>query len=253
MKIITFLSAIMTMCSVGPADVVATRAELDALLADTEEYLEDFEEVSVHGGTTLPLPNPFNNVTGAPLWSGLLPGVTYSSAGSMVMYGGFLWGDDSNILQGISDVLIEFDAPQVAVGFDLDGVANASYHQLITYYHGTTVIGTREFDMAPAATLFIGWQDPVGITSVHVETTATGFTGRAEIDNVAWGLDAAVCTGDLTDNGTTHLPDGVVNVSDLFRLLANWNTNGAGANLAPPTNIVDVSDLFVLLAAWGDC
>jgi hypothetical protein len=235
------------------ADVVATRAELDALLANTEEYLEDFEEVSVHGGTSLPVPNPFNYVTGAPLWSSMLPGVTYSSAGSLVIYGGFLWGDDSNILQGISDVLINFDVPQVAVGFDLDGVANAIYHQAVTYYHGTTVIGAREFDMAPGATLFIGWQDPVGMTSVHVETSATGFTARAEIDNVAWGLDAPVCTGDLTDNGATNLPDGTVNVSDLFVLLANWNTSGPGANLAAPTNIVNVADLFALLAAWGNC
>lgn len=47
--------------------------------------------------------------------------------------------------------------------------------------------------------------------------------------------------------------DGVVNVSDLFALLANWNTNGPGADLAAPTNVVDVADLFALLAAWGDC
>lgn len=47
--------------------------------------------------------------------------------------------------------------------------------------------------------------------------------------------------------------DGVVNVTDLFILLANWATNGPGADLAPPLNIVNVSDLFALLSQWGDC
>jgi hypothetical protein len=57
----------------------------------------------------------------------------------------------------------------------------------------------------------------------------------------------ATCAADVAGN------DGVVNVSDLFILLAAWNTNGPGASLAAPTNIVDVSDLFVLLSQWGDC
>lgn len=47
--------------------------------------------------------------------------------------------------------------------------------------------------------------------------------------------------------------DSVVDVFDLFILLSNWGTNGAGADLADDTNIVDVFDLFVLLSAWGNC
>jgi hypothetical protein len=59
------------------------------------------------------------------------------------------------------------------------------------------------------------------------------------------------CPADLTGPGGQ--PDGQVNVSDLFLLLANWNTAGQGADLAAPTNIVNTADLFVLLAAWGVC
>lgn len=69
--------------------------------------------------------------------------------------------------------------------------------------------------------------------------------------------------GDGTDCGGVSCPqpcpadlvggDGIVDVSDLFALLAAWNTNGLGADLAAPTNIVDTGDLFVLLAAWGSC
>lgn len=65
-------------------------------------------------------------------------------------------------------------------------------------------------------------------------------------------LDICECNADLT-NSTGGAPDGVVDVYDLFRLLANWNTAGPGADLAAPASIVDVADLFVLLANWGPC
>lgn len=75
---------------------------------------------------------------------------------------------------------------------------------------------------------------------------SVGMTGMITVNPAE-----PACPADLT--GAGNMPDGMVDVSDLFRLLANWNTNGPGADLAAPTNIVDVSDLFVLLAAWGDC
>ena len=62
----------------------------------------------------------------------------------------------------------------------------------------------------------------------------------------------AGCPADLTNNSGGG-PDGSVDVFDLFVLLANWNLNGPGADLAAPNDIVDVFDLFVMLDAWGDC
>lgn len=50
--------------------------------------------------------------------------------------------------------------------------------------------------------------------------------------------------GDLND-------DGVVNVTDLFQLLAAWNTPGPGDLNGDGT--VDVTDLFKLLANWNAC
>ena len=47
--------------------------------------------------------------------------------------------------------------------------------------------------------------------------------------------------------------DGMVDVSDLLALLANWGTDQPGAEIAEPLNVVDVSDLLGLLAAWGPC
>lgn len=47
--------------------------------------------------------------------------------------------------------------------------------------------------------------------------------------------------------------DGEVNVFDLILLLSNWNTDGPGAEIAPPTDVVDVFDLIELLDQWGSC
>lgn len=58
-----------------------------------------------------------------------------------------------------------------------------------------------------------------------------------------------VCPADLAPGEG----DGKVDVTDLFTLLAAWNTNGPGADLAPPTDVVNTSDLFQLLAVWGSC
>ncbi len=174
------------------ADVIATRNELNSILSGSEEYLEDFEEVSLHSGSTQSLPNPFNIITGIPYgWGGMLPGVSYSSTNHLQMYAGFLYGDDSNILQGRLNLTITFDEPQVAIGFDLDGYANGSYHQIIKFYHNNVVIGMMDFDLPPGTTRFIGWQDAgLGITSVRIDTTASGFDAFTEVDNVAWGLVA---------------------------------------------------------------
>lgn len=88
-----------------------------------------------------------------------------------------------------------------------------------------------------------------------VDDPATPDTGSGTPPIVDMGAyefgDIAVCPADLT--GAGGAADGIVNVTDLFALLAAWNTNGPGAALAPPTNIVNVSDLFVLLSEWGAC
>ncbi len=64
--------------------------------------------------------------------------------------------------------------------------------------------------------------------------------------------DSCTCSADIA--GASGELDGVVNIFDLFELLANWGTAGNGANIAvPPNDLVDVFDLLDLLAAWGDC
>ena len=44
--------------------------------------------------------------------------------------------------------------------------------------------------------------------------------------------------------------DNVVNAFDLLELLANWNTDRDGADIAPPADTVNTEDLLVLLDSW---
>jgi hypothetical protein len=48
---------------------------------------------------------------------------------------------------------------------------------------------------------------------------------------------------------------GIVDVFDLFVVLANWGTSGPTGDIAPPCGdgVVDINDLFQLLASWGPC
>ena len=77
-------------------------------------------------------------------------------------------------------------------------------------------------------------------------------SGIAPDENENGVPDECDCPADLTGSGGPP-PDGEVNVFDLFVLLANWNMDGPGADLAPPSNLIDVFDLFVMLDAWGPC
>lgn len=88
--------------------------------------------------------------------------------------------------------------------------------------------------------------------SLNQNGTIVDTTGITPWAISVWDPPAVYCATDLT-NSSGGGPDGDVNVFDLFVLLANWNTSGPGAAIAPPTNVVDVFDLFALLADWGTC
>ena len=86
---------------------------------------------------------------------------------------------------------------------------------------------------------------PTGLAAdAHGNIFATGWwqpSGHRDVLTYKLTLPAA---SDLNE-------DSVVDVFDLFMLLDAWGTDGAGANLAPPTGLVDVFDLFVMLDNWG--
>lgn len=97
-----------------------------------------------------------------------------------------------------------------------------------------------------------------GGTSSGGTYSLSGTIGQPDAGAMTGGtfeLQGGFCHGGVINNCPADLAgnDGLVNVSDLFALLANWNTAGPGADLAPPNNIVNTGDLFTLLAAWGAC
>lgn len=59
-----------------------------------------------------------------------------------------------------------------------------------------------------------------------------------------------ICPGDIS-HPEGDCPNGVVDTTDLFTILSNWDTDGNGAELAEPYDIVDVFDLFVVLGDMG--
>ncbi len=179
---------LMAASAAAQSGLIQNAAQLEATLGDKLQ-LEDFEGLSLAGGTSTPAPNPLNAGT-KPSWH-LLSGVSYDSTHNLGMYTGQLLGDDSNILAGVgsstNDVTITFDAPQLAVGFYLvDITGNLAYHETITFLRGATVVGTTSLVLPSASEHFIGWQDASGITSARV--TSDAF---AMVDNVMWGVAVA--------------------------------------------------------------
>ena len=235
----TVLATFVVVMSVPAfAAEIATRAELDALLSGSEEYLEDFEEVSLHAGTVLPLPNPFDQSA----WPELIGGVAYSSSLDLAMYAGFLHGDDSNVLSGHDDVTITFDEPQLAVGFDVDGTGTAMA-LTITFRHHETIIDTWVREIGAFEEPFLGWQNANGITSVTIDAPGDAVV---RIDNVGWGVVVdQPCAGDVDDDGT-------IGFVDLVAVLSAWGNCTCPADVTGEGD-VDFKDLLVVLSTWGPC
>jgi len=72
-----------------------------------------------------------------------------------------------------------------------------------------------------------------------------GYSGEPCV--VVFYNQGVTCPADLTGEGNT------VDVFDLLELLANWGSDGPGADLAEPNDVVNVFDLLELLASWGPC
>ncbi len=69
-------------------------------------------------------------------------------------------------------------------------------------------------------------------------------------NNSGWqtyvGSATITCVEDLDANG-------VVDVTDLLSLVAEWGTNSVGAEIAAPYDVIDVSDILAVVATLGNC
>lgn len=126
-----------------------------------------------------------------------------------------------------------------------------AYQIRIASKNGVPGSGTLVIQCGTPATGACCMPDSSCAIDVEVDCDLLGGTYQGDATTCEPETCGAPCPADLT--GAGDVPDGMVDVTDLFRLLANWNTNGQGADLASPFDLVDVGDLFVLLAAWGNC
>lgn len=101
---------------------------------------------------------------------------------------------------------------------------------------GDTIQGCAAFADADTSTAG-GWAviGTAGTSNIDLNFQLT----RCDNTPCPWNLQTAGASANVIDTG------------DLFILLANFGTNGPGADFAAPTNIVNTADLFVLLARFG--
>ena len=232
-----FLPLVLCVSSAG-AQQIGSRAQLEILLDDTIQE-ENFEGLSVHGGTGITAPNPLSSET-TPFGWDIQPGVTYSTEGELRIYGGFSGGDDDNILQSSDDLWIMFDQPQAVVGFNQSGNSIQTY--TITFFDELSVVGSIDV-LNPADSGFVGWQAQGGITDILISFTSTQ-SQIAVFDDLAWGFDVAPCPADLA------APFGVLDLGDINAFIQGFVDNEDFVDLSPPANVLDLADISAFINSF---
>lgn len=229
----SILTTLVVLAPTAAAQQVATWGDLTDLLGDTVQE-ENFEGLSVHGGTSVVVPNPFNSGTTPVNW-GVQPGVSYSSPGVLSIYGGFSGGDDNNFFRSSDVLLIEFDQAQAAVGINNFSVPGTT----VTFSHGPDELGSVESDGSG----FVGWQDALrGVTLVRV--TPPGGSSLAVIDDVTWGFVVPPCPADVAP------PAGVLDLGDINTYVQDFVDGEDEADIAPPAGVLDLVDLNLFIASF---
>jgi len=192
--------AVVAMSSVAFGQEVGSLAELEVIL-DDQIVIENFEGISLHGGSSIDVPNPLNSVTILQLpWDfGLEEGVTYESPSHLTMYAGFNGGDENILLRSYDGVEIRFDVGQVAFGLNAGG-AN------IIRVFGRDDDLIEELIQAPDSwSGFFGYQAPAqGISRVEISNPSLDFI---TLDNVTFGMDFIACPADVNEDGTQNFFD----------------------------------------------
>lgn len=267
----------------GPFSIAARWTEngltdLGELMPDTFPLI--VTDISNDGSTIVGLSEPeafrWTEATGM-VGLGFLPGFMDFSTAECV-------SGDGNVVGGQAN--IEFEDGYVAVYWDATGaitqipsiIPSASVADSVTAMNddGSILVGRNTGFDPPARELFLWNQDdgPRELQDAMESTFGVDFLGwdlaglPSPFNNEGDVFDMSNTGHELV--GVTINPnndqrwgwlirlnhadlnlDGAVNVFDLFDLLASWGTDGAGADLAEPTDVVDVFDLFALLAEWG--
>ena len=232
------LTLVLCVSSAGAQQII-TRAQLDILLDDAIKT-ENFEGVSIHGGTSIAAPNPLSNDT-APFGWGVEIGVTYSTLGDLRIVGSFSGGDEDNLLSSSDDLLIEFDQPQAVVGFYQ--ASNSIQTRTVTFYNDLTEVGSIDV-LNTAGSGFVGWQAEIGITHIVVSFANIPSSSIVLFDDLTFGFNVAPCPADLA------APFGVLDLGDINAFIQGFVENEDFVDLTPPVNVLDLADISAFINSF---
>jgi len=186
------------------AQHLSSRTELETIL-DDQIIIDDYESISLHSGSTFPLPNP---TTAANSNDAIQQGYTITAESQVALFGGFLGGTEDVYLRITGDLTLDFDEPQIAIGFD-----NLTGEGFIITLH------TRDESiieqLATTNSGFWGYNASTqGITSLTItHPTATAIS----INNFTFGATFLPCPADINNDNAQNFFD----VSDFLTHFAN--------------------------------
>lgn len=229
------------LASCALAQPVESFAELEIIL-DDQILLEDFEGISLHGGSTVEVPNPLNSVTILQLpwgWD-IHAGITYESPTSLAIHAGFLGGTEDVYLRSADGVEIRFDVGQVAFGLDLIGTSVGNAYTVEVYGRDGVLI--EAFDVATdGGVSFVGYEAAtLGISRVMVShPVISSFS----VNDVAFGAEFVPCPADM--NG-----DFAQDIFDVFAFIEFFNAEDDAADF-DDNGQFDIFDVFAFVGAFG--
>lgn len=183
----------------GPAfsQQILTRTDLNNLLAGGTSYTDGFEaNVGLSAGnaeltnlTVLDSASTFidqNSNTWGPNLVG--PGASYS--GSNIQWNGdqYFGLNTQTILSDSQTLTVDYASPVQAMGIDLMEFTGYTDTYTFNVYNGADLVGSLTGSLAGSTSIFAGWQNDAGITSVVI--TGTNNTWSPVIDNSEYGTQA---------------------------------------------------------------
>lgn len=181
------------------AQQLDTRAELEILL-DDQIILEDFESISVHAGTALPMPNP---LTAANSSNAIHDGLTFTSENALYFVSGFFGGDDNVYLRSEGTITIDFTEPQTAFGFNFFTLSGTTPYTITLRTHDSSILEQVQFEITTST--FFGYKALTqGITSVTIEHP---FLSLIAINDLAFGFTFLPCPADLNNDNNQDFLD----------------------------------------------
>lgn len=200
MKTALGILALAALVSGASAQVIGTRAELDALL--TTSTVEDFQNYPVADGNTEEVNSSFDsnsNVNGH--LHVVKPGATYSVV-STTDSESFAWNGDGynglvskTLSLGAGRIQVAYGTGIQAVGFDAKAFQEFVYAGRMDVFSGIELVGQVSFSLSSGGSesKFVGFQHSAGITSVRFEREfGTDSAAPVVIDNHTYGGTAPV-------------------------------------------------------------